>query len=401
MITKDQFLLRQPAMPQETETDKYYFDLSNRLVEIAKENHLFASYPEKVIERAALSLIGYYQDVICDAGIWRSFISECRRLYGYTVPFYWTVEEPYVDYELNKADVKFMVWYSLSMNYENKRVCNPFDRELIEGAELWYQELESVYDESPLPVDYRLVHELEIHAEEDRPAVMKLGNWLFLHCYLMTPAYALTLAELASEFDLTTEDGILEMQKRLDTSMWQDPTGPLALYLGEWLYLIVEGKPAPSNEKSKPSEEPHKFYTAFTKFTGGKNLQFFSSYEELNQFFIKALGWAEGEEHLNQVKEDKDFVLMVDSEKGMLLARNVAKCIACPDNKLYDKEYAKKHSLDLLTERGLCPADLLTYICSRGWLPDAHFPDSDDYGLVEKYWDFISRCYLQQYYRGD
>ena len=257
MISKEQFLLRQPMMPKETSTDKFYFDLCNHLVEIAKERNLFPSYPEKVVDRAALALIGYYQDVVSDAGVWRSFISECRRLYGFTVPFYSDSEDSYVDYELNLADVKFMTWYALSMNYENRRVCNPHDIEITQGAEVWFNELEKVYDDAPIPEDYRFSAELELHNEEDRPEIMRLANWLFLHCYLMTPAFALTLSEISSEFDLTNEDSIVELQKRLDIAMWQDPTGPLALYTGEWLYLIVEGKPAPE-PKQPESNTPHK-----------------------------------------------------------------------------------------------------------------------------------------------
>ena len=230
MITRQQFLLRQPAAPEETSTDKFYFDLCNRLIGIAKDRNLFPSYPEKVVERSALALIGYYQDVISDAGIWRSFINENRRLYGYTVPFY-TDAENYTDYELNKSDVKFMVWYALSMNYENLRVRYPYDKEILEGAEAWFRELEKVYDEAPLPEDYSMAKELEIHAQEDTQAIIRLGSWLFLHCYLMTPAYALTLAEYSADYDLSTEDGVLDLQKRLEISMGQDPTGPLALYL--------------------------------------------------------------------------------------------------------------------------------------------------------------------------
>ena len=387
-------------MPEETSTDKFYYNLCNHLVAVAKEKNLFPSYPEKVMERAALSLIGYYQDVISDGGVWRSFITECRRLYGMTVPFYSEGDEDYTDYELNKADVKFMVWYALSMNYENRRVCYPYDNEILEGAEIWYEELEKVYDEAPIPVNYRFSAELEIHSEEDRPEIMRLANWLFFHCYLMTPAFALTLTEITSEYDITKEEGLIELQKRLDGSMWQDPTGPLALYLGEWLYLIVEGKPAPEPKVKEPEGE-HKYYTAFTNFTGGKTLQFFKSYEDMNKFFIEALGWKEGEKHLQQVENDKDFVLMVDPKKGMLLARNIAKCIACEYNHLYDKEYAEKHAMELLTERGSCPGDLLRFICKEGWLPDAVFPGTKDHSLVERNWDFISRCYLQQYYRGD
>lgn len=399
MITMQQFLLRQPSAPEVTATDEYYLGVANHLVEKAKERKLFPSYPEKVVERAAMTLTGYYQDVICDAGIWRSFITECRRLYGQGVPFYGEDEE-YVDVELNKADVCFMTWYALSMNYEDRRVCSPLDSEIVKGATEWWEYLESVYDESPLPVDYRMTHELEIHAQEDTEAIYKLGNWLFMHCYLMTPAYALTLSEIAASVDLTKDEGMAELQKRMEQSMMEDPTGPLALFLREWLYLIVEGKMPPA-PKRKVEVTEHKYYTAFTKATGGETVKFFPSYEALNRFFIDALGWAENEEHLPQMKGEKDFILMVNKEKGMLVARNIARCIAHPDNPLYDKKYASEHAIELLTERGCCPGDLLRYVCENGYLPDAVFPGTTDHKLVADNWDFIARCYLQQYYRGD
>lgn len=398
MITMQQFLVRQPAAPEVTATDEFYLDLANRLVKIAGERKLFPGYPEKVIERASMILVGYYQDVICDAGIWRSFITECRRLYSYTVPFYDDGED-YTDYELNKMDVRFMTWYALAMNYESRRELYPFDPKIVRGADAWWEELDRIYDEAPLPVDYRLAHELEIHAEEDSEAIMKLGNWLFMHCYLMTPAYALTLSEIASQFDLSNEENLPLFQERMEQSMAQDPTGPLALYLREWLHLIIEGK-LPS-QKRKVEFQEHKYYTAFTKATGGEVIKFFSNYEDLNRFFIEALGWAENQEHLPQMKNEHDFILLVNREKGMLLAKNIARCIKAPQNHLYDKEYASKHAIELLTVRGCCPADLLIYICEKGWLPDAAFPGSDDCETVRKNWDFIARCYLQQYYRGD
>lgn len=399
MITMPQFILRQPGAPEETKTDAYYLALANRLVAITGEGGLLPSYPLKVVERAAMAVVGYYQDVICDAGIWRTFISENRRLYGYTVPFYGGGDD-YMDFELNRIDVRFMLWYSLSMNYEEKRVENPLSEEILAAADVWWNELERVYDESPMPEDFRLAHELEMHAEEDSDAIFRLGNWLFMHCYLMTPAYALTLSEIASSIDLSKEENIGELQRRMEQSMMEDPTGPLALYLREWLYLIVEGR-LPRKSQRKEEVETHKYFTAFTNATGGEVIKFFASYEEMNRFFIEALGWSENEDHLPQLKGENDFILMVNKEKGMLLAKNIARCIAHPQNHLYDKEYAHSHAIELLTERGCCPGDLLRYVCENGWLPDAVFPGSSDTALVADNWDFISRCYLQQYYRGD
>lgn len=397
MISMEQFLMWQPSAPRETSTDRYYLDVANSLVEAASRRGIFAGYPEKVVERAALAVTGYYQDVIADAGVWRSFINECRKLYGYTVPFFDDGGD-YVDYELNRADVRFMVWYALSMSYEAKRVCNPMDVNLLAGADAWWKVLEESYEDAPLPEDYSMAKELELHAEEDREAVYRLGNWLFMHCYLMTPAYALTLSETVAGIDLTKEENIGKLRDLMEQSMSENPTGPLALYLGEWLQLIVRGK-LPRETYSEEKEE-HKYYRLFTQATGGKIIEFFDSYESLNRFFIEALGWEEGQEHLPQMKGSHDFILKVDPKKGMLLARDIARCIACPDNLLYDREYASAHAMDLLTVRGVCPGDLLKYVCENGWLPDAHFPGGTT-ETVKSNWDFIARCYLQQYYRGD
>ena len=49
MISMQQFLLRQPAAPEETSTDRYYFDLANRLAREAVARKIFRSYPEKVV----------------------------------------------------------------------------------------------------------------------------------------------------------------------------------------------------------------------------------------------------------------------------------------------------------------------------------------------------------------
>lgn len=397
MISEEQFLLRQPAAPEKTETDPFYLSIARQLAKEAENKGLFKSYPRNVVERAAVILTGYYQDVISDAGIWHAFTDECRRLYGHPVPFF-NEGDGYVDYELNPEDVRFMTWYALSMTYEERRFCSPLDAELLKGADAWFEILDSHYEEAPLPVDYRLAHELELHAEEDQEDLLKLGNWLFMHCYLMTPAYSMTLRDLAAGFDMSKEEGVMQLREALERSMSEDPTGPLALFLGEWLHLIVRGK-MPREDAGNKGE--HKYYTLFTKATGGKRIKYFGSYEDLNRFFIDALGWDEGEEHLPQMKGMHDYVLLVDPVKGMLVARNVARCIADPENPLYDRDYARTHAFDLLSVRGCCPGDLVKYACSNGWLPDAVFPGTENHSIVADNWDLIARCYLQQYYTGD
>ncbi len=399
-ITREQFLLRQPAFPDTEPSDPFYYDLANRLLSEALESEALKDFPDAIVGRAALCVIGYLQDVVADCGVWRSFINECRRLYGRTLPFFKVEDEYYVDYELNGADVHFLIWYSLCMYYEPARLISPLDKRFEIVSALWTSILSDAYDEAPVPEGYTRWRHAEMGDADDSSLILELANWLFMHNYLMTPAFALSLSEIVEQVGFKGEEQMAELQNRLEEAMHQQPTGPLALFIGEWVRMIISGKTLPEEEKT-PAAEPHKFYRIFQEATNGEEIAFFDSYDSLNNFFINSMGWEKGVEHLPQMKNDHDFIILVNHDKGMLVARNIARCVAAPQNPLYDKEYAAKHAISLLTERGVCPADLLHYICSHGWLPDAVFPGTTDHALVRDNYDFIARCWLQQYYRGD
>ena len=400
-ISKESFLLRQPSFPKVSATDPYYYELANRLMEVAEKRRLLPGWPEAVVQRAALCVIGYYQDTIIDAGLWHSFIDECRRRYGRWLPFF-EVADDYIPYELNREDVRFVVWYALAMNYENRRMLYPLDKEVMAAADAWHELLDSVYDDAPTPEDYNLAIALDLHEKTDHKAIYDYGYWLFMHSWLMAPAFALSMAELLKGIDLNDESQVGEINKRVEQAFMEDPTGPLAYYVVEWLSLIIDRKPLP---EQKPQESgnaaPHPYYEGFIKATEGEILKFFDRYDDLNDFFIKALGWDPAQRHLQQLEGSDDFVVMINREKGMLVAHDVARCIKAPINPYYDEAFAREHAIELFTVRGVCPADLLTYCASKGWIPDAAFPGTDDRRLVADNWDFIARCYLQQYYRGD
>lgn len=399
-LTYQQFLLRQPSYPKEQPTDRYYYDMALHLIDVAERSGLMEGYHPTVIQRTMLALIGYFQDVIADAGLWHAFIDRNRALYDRTLPFY-DIDDDYLDYELNLPDVKFMLWYASSMYSDKQRRAYPLGPKLMQLAKILYDELERNYDEAPMPEGYCFGRELEMHDPGDHETITELGHWLFMHSWLLTPAYALTLTELLSEPEMQSDD-VVAMQRRLEQSMVEDPTGPLALYLAEWVSLVVDHKmPRRRRPKEDPDAEDHPYYNKVVSYTGGAPIAYFKTYADLNRFFIDVLGWDPAEEHLSQLKESHDFVILVNRKKGMLLAREVARCIADPANPLYDKKFAAVHAIDLLTIRGLCPHDLFEYLESHGYLPDAAFPGTDDTALVARNADFIARCYLQQYYRGD
>ncbi|MDE6696614.1 MAG: DUF3843 family protein [Muribaculaceae bacterium] len=397
MLKFESFLLGQPCCPEETSTDRYYFNLANRLIEKAESNSLLTTLHSSLIERAALCVIGYFQDMIADAGLWHGFTDECRRLYGTPVPFF-TVSDHYVDYELNREDVGFLVWYAVAM-YSDDRCIYPFRTDLVALADAWFEELEKVYEESPVPEGYHLAHELDVYAEEDQEMILKLGSWLFLHSWLLPPAFALTASQMIAELVKEGKDKE-EIANAIQDAVKHQPTGPLALYLGEWVHLTINHKLSKRSEK-KEENSSHPAFQRLTAETGGAPVKFIDGYKAFNEYLINTLGWKPGEEHLSQLKDCPNFVLMVNPKKGLLVAPGICQCIKAPSNPMYDEEYASSHAITLLTERGVCPHDLLAYICEKDWLPDAKFPDSDDHALVANFHDFLARCYLQLYYRGD
>lgn len=397
MITHKEFLLRQPSFPDATTTDQYYVDLANKIVDATGKMTFVSDMPAGLHDRIALTLTDYMQDIVSDAGLWRSFVDANRELYGYSVPFHITTEK-YVDYELNREDVRFLVWYVVAMLWEEKRTIYPHNRELLEFADSCHDILELVYDDAPMPEHFNISYGLEFNDPQDHKAIVKLGNWLFLHSYLLTPAYSLSLRDIMSDIDPNDPDMIKKINDRLDQAMYDDTTGPLAMFTPEWVYLMLE-RHLPKKMERVEEQTVHPYYEAFVKATDGETLKFFNSYEQMNRFFIEALGWKDGEEHLPQAKGAHDYILMVSKYRGMLMARNVARCIKAPQNPLYDEEYARKHAFEMLCNRGVCPADLLRRCLSEDWLPDAVFPGTNDTEIVKNNADFLSRCYLQMYYR--
>lgn len=398
-ITVQDYISRQPK-GEPVESDPFYLGLANRIAQATEKNGWLSRWPEAVVKNAILGIIDYYQDVIADAGVWRGFIDVCKSYYGKYLPFF-PIDDDYLEYELNYQDVRFLLWYFISMMDDNSRLLDPLDKDVETCAYEWYKILESEYEEAPNPEGYHHWRELTGDHRLEKDELYKLSNWFLLHCWLTVPAYSSTLAQIFASMTEEDRRDITKVHERLEQSMMEDPTGPLALFIVEWMELIIRCKIPPYEHKESEDAPEHKYYTAFVNATGGKTIMFFDGYSQLNDFLIEKLGWESGREHLPMMKSSRNFILMVNKTKGMLAARDINECIKHPDNDQYDKAYAETHAIELLTERGKCPADLLKYLCENGCLPDASFPCTDNTGLVRDNWDFIARCYLQLYYRGD
>lgn len=399
LISRSEFNVFQPSSPAWYPSNYYYLKLANGLAETLKKADTAEYLNSQDLRMLSIILTNYFEDIMSDAGIWRGFTYACKSFYGKYVPFY-EEDDNYIPYELNRTDVRFLIWYFIALFNDEHRLLSPMDTNVSRMADAAFNWLDVRYEEAPDPEGYNLSQELELNSPEDQETVYRLANWLFINCYLMIPAYAETMQHILYSV-AGSANANAEISEALEKSMTEDPTGPLALYTKEWLHLIVE-EVLPEQEKQETNDATvHPYYERFTRATGGKTIAFFGSYNELNAFLDKILNSSPADGHLPNLKEEHDFIAMVNRNKGLLIAKNICRCVAAPDNPYYDCEYAKNNAIKLLTVKGLCPIDLLRRIHKENWLPDASFDGERDERLVAENFDFIARCYLQKFYRGD
>ena len=98
-------------------------------------------------------------------------------------------------------------------------------------------------------------------------------------------------------------------------------------------------------------EQNRRNYELFTAHRQGREVAYLPDYEALRGFLTGVLQWPDDDNHtLPQFRAHRDFVLLVNREKGILLAKDVAACIADPDNPLYRPEEARRKAFRLLSE---------------------------------------------------
>ena len=387
--------------------DGYYVALANRLFESME----LTEFPLDVRGRIALYLSAYLEDQVSGLMLWQTFLKEHNRLYAKQLPFYQLSECYYVD-EVNQEDVALIMWNTIQKAVQHdeklakvleaakvnvsgsawacKGFVNPMNPVLLSEAERLYGILSDAYEEAP---ENETLAEYFTSIANEREGREKL-QWLFGRTYLTEPSVLPYLANMG------------------DGDMFIVPTGPLALFVHEWIDalggdeswklvkgLYVDEPEMPADFVAKNKE----IYVNFTSATAGSNIVFLDGYDQLKEFLVKALHWPDDENHtLPQLRESRDFILMVHPEKGMLLAKDICRYLAAPGNTIYNSQEAAQGAFRLLTQETVCPPDLLYRSIREGWIPDVQVPGQPETReLVLANTDFIARNFLLYYYRGD
>lgn len=365
-------------------SDRYFIDLSNKLYSVSMPEELPVSFRKKLCIYAA----AYLEDVISNLGLWNCFRREHLRLYAQPLPFY-SIGAEYANDEINEEDIRFIIWNTWQKALYPHSYINPNDVRIAQLSQQFYGILCEAYEEAP---ENDTLSDYFDSFKDEKDADRKL-NWLFGHTYLTEPSMQPYIERVAPK------------------DRFIIPTGPLALFLSEWIDLLTEetswkkikGLYTPEPViPLKTKEKNAETYQRFTEGNEGRPIVYLNGYAELRRFLTQTLQWADDDNHtLPQMKAHRNFILMTDAEKGILLAKDICEYIADENNPLYNKEEAQKHAFRLLTEETLCPPDLLTYCISHKLIPNAQLPAHGEQELVQRNADFIARHSLLYYYRGD
>lgn len=221
-ISLEDFMSWQPENYEADVIDKYYATVANRLASAWEEAGVMMQNSDELKRDVILSVIGYYQDIVADLGLWRSFSTMCERLYGSPVPFFERTDD-YIDSELNIADLRFVIWHVLEHHNAQKGAISPYHKSIEALAHKFYEILDYVYESIPASINLQMLFDVELKSDDpdSQHAVLELAHWLFTHAYLLRFSN-----ENASD----------------DMDMARNTAGPLALYVNEWIEMIVEQK---------------------------------------------------------------------------------------------------------------------------------------------------------------
>ena len=242
-ITVKDYMERQPGSPRVAETDQFYLWVALRLSKLWDESPWLQGIDDALRRDVVLAVTGYYQDVVADGGIWRSFTRLHNHRHGNPVPHYGRSED-YVDYELNRDDVRFVIWWTIA-GEEGIDALDPHDEGLEGLATMFHLLLEEEYEAAPVPRQFCIASEVDLDDPQDAQRIYDYAYWLYWRSFLLRPSSqavmeramprAHAIIERAGESD--ARPLLQELNEQLMSS---EPAGPIPLTTAQWLRLIID-----------------------------------------------------------------------------------------------------------------------------------------------------------------
>ena len=242
-IEVKEYMQLQPSYPKVKDTDKYYLLVALHMCKAWDESGILTTLNEGLRKRVVLAITGYYQDIVADAGLWRTFTKLHNEQYGSPLPHYDCSE--YIDYELNVQDVRYLIWYILSED-DGCYTPDAMDEQIETLATLLYNVLDLDYAKAPAAEDYSYLWDIDVDSPDERQETYDLAHWLYWRSYMMMPSARKASDSVMDEAQALIaqhgDRGAVPMLHDLNDRLMatrEAYMGPISMPLAQWMRYIT------------------------------------------------------------------------------------------------------------------------------------------------------------------
>ena len=411
------------------EVDQYYTELANEIYHALDEacyTHNFKNVDDA--KRLALSIAGYFEDVLSGTGIWKTFTAECQKRYGCHIPFYEKEaeyitssltgsDEIYDEDEINFADIKFLLWHHYQQSsYVQAAV--PFLFGTLElGAKMVYNILEKEYETAPenerlydflCNYDENMEKEMLEVTRRDMLAWFHYGSYFNIGNQQRLQFALQQIANSPQGLNEQTAYGVqMDMTITLRNNL-------LALTSYEWLQKICANQPShklwededfqklvadAEEERKVDHEQAIKDYNLLKENGYTDKFIFLEDNKTLKEF-LKKIGYElPASIHLPQ-RYEKGIIVCGTPYTGINITYGQAHNIASDENPYYNKERAEEESFGIISGNGRpFPYEIVCKLIDNQMLPDANiftskYVKEEGLRITQAHLQFLADYYL-------
>ena len=384
------------------EVDQYYTELANEIYHALDEacfTHNFKNIEDA--KQLALSIAAYFEDILSDTGIWKTFTTECMKRYGCHIPFYENEakyinssltgnDEAYDADEINFADIKFLLWHHYQQSsYVQEAVPCVFGT-LELAAKMAYNILDKEYETAP---ENERLHEFlcgyDTSMEKDMIEVARrdLLAWFHYGCYFNIgnqQRLQFTLQQMANSPQGLSEQMAYGIQMDMTVTLRNNL---LSLTSSEWLEKICENQPSHAywededfkklvadaeKEREVDHEQAIKDYNLLKDKGYGNKFIFLEDNKALKEFLKEIDYELPANIHL-PLKYEKGIIVCATPYTGINVTYMQAHNIASPENPYYNADRAAETSFGIISGNGRpFPYEIVCKLIDGNLLPDAN-----------------------------
>lgn len=401
---------------QSTPIDSYYTGIANRIYEIMEKTELVNSFEGDEAKQICIRMAAYFEDVISELGIWRTFITTYKKMFGYYLPFY-TPDDHYYDDEVNLEDIRLLLWhYTQQYHGLRKGTFVSPDNPANEATAHFIYDL--FCDEwTTAPENSRMKQLFDVETRYDTQETYEpLLFWFHYNSYLFTDSnkelteYTQVLWNEKQGSQEELSNMIMDMHQRL---AYVGKTALLALTSPQWLSLIMpeshpdsgffkevaEGSSAVIPDEVKKENEEK--YDLFIEASEGKPILYYQNTEELKSFITEKAGIIPADKfRLPDEWQGKKLAVYATREEGVQVMFMDVDLIKDENNPFYNAEKAGKQALSFFIVKH-CGIHFLKEMVEKGMLADAQTKSlsSPERGkaIIQDNWQFLSRYFIREY----